>query len=475
MLKKMNQIRIQDRPIYDFYSYHGYSLWSFYQQILWEEIQRFHADDGRTKKRKKNYAFAPLKDLIQKIFILGISLVSFIIFLIKRPRVIVFSNDIVQGPFRTDLRINELYRFLNERNISYGEIIHTVFNRGIINRFLARRRPIFYLENADIVFSLTSRFKRKFFADIKLNQINWSDFSEKERSFAQGILKLFSKRAEISILKIKLFKWFFKILKPEFLFAIDDVRYYHELLLAAKLAGVKTCGFQHGRFNQYLVGWINYQIPPQKCLIPDSYFVWNEYWQNKIISLSPTFSYYQDRIRIAGKPGSIDQSQNIIHRTDDGIMAVLIPHEVKAVKYEINAYVEKFLACPKTKVLYRLRQDIPEEEQKKSVAQFLNHSDFKIVGPMTDSELRTVDVITGTYSTMLYEMVEKGIPIAVLESSTTEADDLVDEGMATKITLDSEICKMMKKISETKENVLKKSAEKFHTKADIKDTLSSIL
>lgn len=473
LLKKINKISIRGKPIYTLFIYQEYSAWSFFQHLIWDDIQKFSANPDFFRAKEK----FDLKGFFLKAFALSISLLSLIYFSIRKPRILIYSVDVVVNPIRADIRIGKIYDYLRREKVPYGEFIHTIFNKKFFLNFFKRKRPVFYLETIDFIFSFLKPFIKSGFSKINSEDIDLFNFSDKEKDFVKWIIYKYSTRAELAIFKVSFLKKIIKIIKPSYLFAIDDSRYYYELLLAFNLAGIKTFSFQHGRFNRYMVGYINYEIPPRLCIVPDKTLVWNEYWKNKLLNLSPIFRFYKGRILVGGKPHFRTQIAGFIETIKDDLITILIPYEPLAYKEEITEYVKNFLNCPDVKVIFKLRKDIPESAQVKNfdLDTFINNQRFEVKTDLSNQELEKIDIVAGTYSTLLYEMLEMGKSVLVLKTTTTQAGDLVDDGLANWLDLNSkDFCSKVKQSADTDKEVLENRAEVLKVQADISDTLNTL-
>lgn len=472
LLKRINGVAIGNVPIYDFFIYKNYSLWSFFQQLIWEDIKKFSNNRSFSDKKSK---VSLVHSLFPYLFVSVVSVLALIKFLLKWPRFIVYGVDIVTGDMKIDLRMGRVYKYFVDKRIGYGEILHTNINKRAILNFFKRRRLVFYLESLKPIYKIYRIFKRKsFFKEIKLNDADLKNFSIDEKKLVFSLLKKYSYLAEMSLFKIKALAAIFRLIKPYSVFLIDDARYYHEILLAAKSAGIKTWAFQHSRFNEYLPGWIYYEIPAEKCIVPDKFFVWNEYWKERLLKISPVFSYYQDRIIIGGK-AYLAEKIEFAKTLPDDIITVLIPYEKFGSVYEIKKCIVKILECGKTKVVFKLRKDEPPKEQLDKFSLTSDNPNFEAVSNLDDDLLKKVDLVIATHSTMLYEMVEAGKAVGVLKTGNTQAGDLIEDGLAKEIDCEEDICPKIKKMSNTDKNILLQRSSRLKTDVDLEDTLYELI
>lgn len=469
-LKRINGLTINDVPIYDFFIYENYSLWSFFQQLIWEDIKKFLNDRSLFDRRLR---WSRFHRLFPSLFVSAVSITALIKFLLKRPQIFVYGVDIVAGDAKVDLRMGKIYKYFTDIGVSYGEILHTNINRRAISNLLQRKRVVLYLEFLNFFYKISKVFKNDIFLkDLDLDDVNLEGFSVSEKKMALSLLKKYSRLAELSVFKIRFLAGIFKLIKPRSIFLIDDARYYHEILLAAKLAGVRTRAFQHSRFNEYLPGWIYYEIPAEKCIVPDKFFVWNEYWRDRLLKISPIFSYYRDRIVIGGK-AYLAEKIGFVATLPDDVTTVLIPYEKFGSVYEIKKCIAKILECGKTKILFKLRKDESPEEQLERFDLPPDNSNFEAISDLDENLLKKIDLVIATHSTMLYEMVEAGKAVGVLKTENTQARDLIEDGLATEIDCEEDICLQIKKASDIDKNILLQRSEKLRTDSNLEEALLS--
>lgn len=361
-----------------------------------------------------------------------ISWISILIVSISKPQILLYSVDIVNGKYKCDGRIEEIYGFLKKDDISFFEIIHICAGWGFIINFLKRFRPIFYLESIDTLYKLRH----------PLTKIDKHNF-------------------RVTIL-YKILKW----LRPKQVWSIDDYREHQlSLLIAGQKHLIPQYMFQHGRFNKHN------NIPDS--IIPTKYVVWNEYWRDKLLALSSKFNVNQNNIIIGGKPSQTKQ-ESINEPTKDDIVNVLFPYEPVADSKIINQYITACANCPNVKVIMKLRNDMSINAQIKEagIDNLIEQKLLKITTNIDDI-LPSVDIVLGSYSTMLYELAGLGKAIGVLSMPHTQADDLVEDGIAKYVEIEN-ICNTITQLANIPRQTLHEHAKRFNIDRDIKETLKDI-
>ncbi len=439
-LQSVNRRIQEDAVLRGSLEYHGISLWSCEQQLLWEQT-------GRASVKKRIGSTAAL---FCARCVACVSLTWLIIRMrVSKSRIFIYGIDLVDSPYAGDARIARIYRFLHERKIGYGEILHTTFSRSFFANFLRRRRAAFYLGIAYA--SSTGRASRPEFDRLVSDRLNVAASRPRSIAFIRRVLWLTGART---------------------ILAIDDTRYYYPLMIAARECGIPFYAFQHGRFNPFMPGWAQYGIDPAACPFPDAVFVWSEYWRFALMRISPPAALHADRIRISGKPSiGTDTDALLAPPIDDGVMSFLIPHEDILPEAEILDFIARILAMPDTRVIYKLRRGRPTPS---FIRHFKSASRFECRFDISPDDWSRVDAVLGAYSTFLYEAAACGRPVGVLETSVTQASDLVLGGFAEAVCL-STLSSDASRVARTPWGVVCARREAFRCQASFNDALSAIM
>jgi len=454
LLKKINSLKINNVSICDIYSYKNISTWSFQQVWLWDRLLTV-----KNKKEKKSTI-----DFLTRIRIRFRNMVWYSILAIltivklraNKTKILVYSI----AKSKKDFRLVKVFNFLEKNDIKYGEVVHGYRSK---------------LYNTKLVF-FTGLVNYIFPAKKISHQFDLGDFEDDQRDDLKLIINDLLANAAQSEKKIKFLKWYLKLAGIDTLLAIDDPRYYNELIVAAQELNIKVIVFQHGRFNKYLTGWINYNVPPEKCIVPDKFVVWNKYWRDKLITLSPAHKLHHKKIFIGGQP-FYSNNEFLINKLVDQLV-VLIPFELKADKEAVKKCIQQLLLIPRLKVFFKARPDqsINEQLRVSGLGEFESRANFIVIQQLTKESLEEVNLVIGTYSTLLYEMIEVGKPVIVLKSNNTQADDLVMDGLAEFLTENaSELGDQLKNVANISIDVLKERKNIITTQVDIDESLKNIL
>jgi len=354
---------------------------------------------------------------LEKAFFVLSSLWGVLRILLLRPSVIVFGNDRI-GAHRYEPRMAKVYEWLESQNIPYANLIHSTPHGHVIGNWFRRMRPVVYLEG-------------------------WEYWGR------------------------TLLSWLLQKSGAQHLWGIDDFRHWQTVIVAARDAGLQSTFFQHGRFTKHQ----QYLSFPNKergdIQLPDRYVVWNDFWRERLFALSPPFTDHPKIVIAGGKP-----SQNVAD-DDAGLsrapFTVLVIHEPAASVSDVLQYLEVFLSIPQLQLKYKVRRDRSVEEQiTRLPLEMRSHDRFEAVEDIPDS----TSLVVGSFSTLLYESIAHGLPVGVLRMSSTQAEDLVEEGLATMIDIGGTDMEHQIKTAQNISPVeLASRAEKMRVTADIRETL----
>lgn len=458
-------VRIGEYPLFERYSY-----WHrFVQFVFSSDIRRFSATrtfSGYLEGEGGRSARVSLKGFLVSVF--GIAMTSFGWFFarITRPQVIVFGIDrMSDSEHRADFRIRGLHSFLRKNSVPFVECFHTVFNASFLKNIFLRGRFAFYLESLDARFALMRRFgfapKRH---DPELSGLE--AFSEEEKKFVSYVVKKYVGERELVEYRIKKLSQFIKDSRAKAVWMIDDARYYHDIALAAKAAGVVSYAFQHGHFTSYHVGWLKEPKTSLEYPRPDTLVVWSEYWKKELPRLGGVFpesalmvsGYVASAFSFTAKP-----TQNL---------TLLIPHETDSPKNEVRAHIEGILgAVPDAAIYIKLRPDHPRDEQVSFYGDVSANARVHFITHMSELSVRPSAVL-GVYSSFLYDMVRSKIPVAIMETSMDYGKGMIENGLADVLSRSDSGAVV--RIAATSSEVLVSRAERLESDRVFADTLFDI-
>ena len=469
LFNRINKLIYSNEYFLEHFFYKDYNLWHSYQAQIFERIKLF----------SNNISYNKTNTSILKIinsFCIGlfssiISIIAFLIIILNRRKVLVYSIDRTSSKYKCDFRIEEIYNTLINNKVGFLEIFHTLLDKNFILNFFARRRFAIYIESMDFIFSLLYKlnFIRIHNTTI-INDLNFNNFKENEIKFIRNLFLEYLIKFELSKFRIKLLSLFLRFTNIKILLSIDDVRHYNDLILACKINNIETYAFQHGHYTKYHVGWLSCTIKNYKIITPDKLIVWSDYWKNELIRLGTYFDKAQ--IIVGGYKDIIDV--NIKNRRKTSQVNILIPYETEAPKDEILANIEEILKYKNINIFFKLRPDI---DKKIQLQEYKINDDFhERLFIIEDIKIiiNKIDIVAGTYSTFLYDMIKYDKKIVIFKTCLDYGDAMVTNGLADYIYINKHnVYESIIKICRTSSNKMKRRREILYGKKQtlLKDTL----
>jgi len=218
-------------------------------------------------------------------------------------------------------------------------------------------------------------------------------------------------------------------------YAIDDTQIVFPLLYACQDQGVRTIAHQHGAaYHQWHASYVMENLEPTQIRWFDTLIVWDDYWKERFLALG-NLKPRQDVVigtDLYGdlfNPGDSDSADS-----SPRPRAVLLPYEFLANNYQIGRYVAKLLRLGHD-VWFKPREDEDIENQIDTYCLPPDYrSRLKIVPVLTRTFLERIDVVAGTMSTLVYQLIPFGKVIWLLDTDyQSYLDHLADEGYFLRI------------------------------------------
>ncbi len=419
---RLEAVHMDNLPLTKYFECEGSDYWQFYKQRIFEEIKTF----SRTKHivRPRANRFSKTVDFCVYV---GVVL-STVFSLMRKRKALVYAIDKVDPVHKSDFRLSTVYAFLKRAQISYLEIFHTVIGGATIKHFFQRRRIVTYLEAADRLYPIAVWLKlHKPLELAVVTNIALENFSEREREFAITLIQKYLRQIDISRFKIMFFSFLMRKSKCKIFLAIDDARYYYELLRAAKLAKVPSYAFQHGHFTKYHVGWLRSNNQYGESTYPDHFLVSSEYWKQELTRLGGIMPSHT--ILVSGDKTPTPDTAFRDMREESKIH-ILIPYETACPKHEVAVYIRSFLSIKNVHVIFKLRPDMSTAEQLKEYGlQELKDSRFETAVDIGEC-IERVDIVAGVYSTFLYDMILYKKRVVILDTSSDYGEGMYENGLA---------------------------------------------
>ncbi len=433
LLEKMSNVRVNGTPLKNVPFGDGYSIWHrFVLFVFSSDIKRFsvarnfeaylNGEGGRD-------ASLSLKGFFVGMFGVLISCVAWAAVSVMKPRVILFGIDRVSdSEFKSDFRTRSLHAYLRKKHISYAECLHTVFNVSFLGNVFIRLRPVFYLEALDTWYAVLKRIgmaKKSVAPELS----GLDAFTVEERKFASYVIKKYLGEVGLVEFRVDMLTAFIRASGARAVWMIDDARHYHDVALAAKIAGIPSYAFQHGHFTRYHVGWLK-NGSVLSYVRPDFLVLWSEYWEKELMRLG---SVFPDSALIVG---GFPERASVLPLKKAGHPLILIPHETDSPKTEVAAFIKQILTdVPSARIVMKLRPDYPREGQMRAYP--TENAGGRISAVTNLSELtESPSAVLGVYSSFLYDMVSVGVPVGLMETSMDYGKGLVENGLADSVSLD---------------------------------------
>ena len=220
--------------------------------------------------------------------------------------------------------------------------------------------------------------------------------------------------------------------KASTFYGLDDVNgYVFPILYACRTRGMRTIGHQHGAYVKRHAAYRMEGIEAGEFVWFDHVIVWGEYWREKMRRDSTA---YPPDFFIVGsnKFSSFPSSGETRHRHPK---TVLIPYEFLANTAKIGKYMQKLLDLG-YRVAFKPRPDDDLDEQLEAYCLPASYRERLTIMPKLDeAALAEIDIVAGTMTTLLYELLPCNKVIWVLDTEFHHLDDLVEEHFAVRVRL----------------------------------------
>lgn len=222
--------------------------------------------------------------------------------------------------------------------------------------------------------------------------------------------------------------------KASTFYGLDDVNgYVFPILYACRTRGMRTIGHQHGAYVKRHAAYRMEGIEAKDFVWFDKVIVWGEYWRDKMVRDST--AYPPDFFVV----GSNKLSSNFVPVASGSRppKTVLIPYEFLANTAKVGRYIERFVELG-YRVFFKTRPDEEIADQLDAYGLSPNcRNQLTIVQKLDAATLAEVDIIAGTMTTLIYELLPYDKIIWILETEFRHLEDLVEEGLAQKVSYEN--------------------------------------
>ncbi len=447
-LKKLNAVSFNGKPVSCLKIFDKYNVWIFFQTRIFFGDLKFLSDKLDKFSVPRPSARIIIQDFLLSCLGLTLSSAALAVAILSKKKVLVYSIDRANSTILSnDARLDPIYKYLKEHGIPYLEYFHTIFDRQFVMNLMTRRRVAVYLRSIDSLYRVgrTLGFIRPTYS--RIGKVDLSNFEPEERHYAKYLLSKYISTIDLVKFRVKVLQKILSWMDLKVLLTIDNTRDYFELILACQLNSIPVMAFQHGHFTKYHVGWLDDGSFEGEIVRPDKLYVWSEYWKRELLRLGTYFP--KNAIEVGGLKVKTD-SRPIKPLANVG---VLIPYEVDSVKVEVKKYIDKLLSCKGIKVFFKLRTDLNKDKQLAEYGlESGNHPNLELISDL-NVYLSEINVVAGTYSTFLYDMIAYLKPVVILKTSSDFGEGLLKNHLATEVTINN-LCRKVIEISKTPEDML---------------------
>lgn len=394
----------------------GWNAWECVAQIAFM-VDLAHWTKSGTKPDRALFKF---RGFFIGAFLALWTIISILISLARRSRVLVFSVDKTSATGAVDFRIERVYTHLRKQHIRYVELFHTEVRFATIQRTVLKGRTALYLEGIDWMYYCGAALRTNPEPIIG----GLESFTEKESRIIRSFVTKYVQAEGMFAFRIKVLSWFLQRSVTQVIFGIDDARCYQSLAAASHNSHKPFYAFQHGHITPYNIAWLSDARLQGARAVPTKLVVWNEYWKQELLALKSVWR--PDDIIVAGSPK--DTRKESLRRGSESV--VVVPFETEAPRGVIAQIVEELHAAG-FRVLFKLRPDKPTAYQLDSLG-----TSREYVEPVSIVS-EPVSAVIGTYSTYLYDALAEGIPVGVVRTSLRYAERLVLSGMVGTLEVGS--------------------------------------
>lgn|GEM_PF-2476537 len=358
-----------------------------------------------------------------------------------------------------DFRTSQVIKILSDMGINYIELGGLKIKQLIQTLFIRRPLPnILFAEKA----SFNSNYKSFIISEDvdpmlrRVFQLGIFIIQDKIKSF-QSAYRLFKKQLKNSPFEI--------------LYGIDDTNSIYPVLYACQANGIKTVGHQHGaNYSLWDAPYALNGFKQGEYRWFDRILVWGEWWKRHILAKTPCLSADgQIMVGAPMRPLLQPKTQNACGK--QGTMGILIPHEDLADTYHVGKYICALQDLGYA-IYFKWRLDGKLEDQLEAYCLPRgNKEKLIIVKEITDEVMSKIDIIAGTYSTVIFELLPYMKEIWIFETKFIFWDCLVEEGIAKKIRLHN----IKEDIAKSSNMPDEKTINSFFSKESLKDVLEKEL
>lgn len=477
--KQFNNLILNNRILRDKFVLGEYNFLQIYQALILNDFLFFYerkVPDTELMHGKKG---PNIVTLIRRFLSVIASIWGYLFLILSRRRVLVASSDKISlDTYQCDFRMANLYRCLGEKQIKFLEFLHTIYDEKFNRFLLQRKRPVIYLESVDFICKIFSRLI--FFKKDDMSLIESADLVSfgNESEFVKSLLKKYINRISQTKFRINFISKMLRMTNVRVLIAPPDTRNYFELVQSCELNGIKTYWLQSGALCKYDVGLLDCSGRKGKLIKPTKFFLSSQYWIDELLRLGSIFDGTDLAVGGDMKEDRTDTGNGVAPLSDKKHFGVtiLVSYETQAIKSEVHDYIKKFLKCPDTRVVFSIRPGKDAAGQLKEYGLQDMPSNFSVTSDLKNAMV-DVDVVVGTQSTLLYDLISFLKPVIVLKTEMDMLEGMIENKLADTLDInDSDFCEHLRVAKETDLEILvQRKARLYEGAVFLNKTLEEIL
>lgn len=221
-----------------------------------------------------------------------------------------------------------------------------------------------------------------------------------------------------------------KNMKIKTFYGFDDCNgYVFPILYACQRNSIKTIGHQHGAYVKRHAGYIMEGVDKRDYKWFDKVIVWGDYWKEHLLRIS---NVYSPEMLVVGS-NKISWNYGAGRTRHSKPKSILLPYEFTSNSYKIGRFIAKFIDLGYD-VYFKPRSDERLEDLLNAYClpqDYLNK--IRIVEKIDSAFMENIDIIAGTMTTLVYELLPYNKIIWILDTEYKHLEDLVEGGYAHKV------------------------------------------
>ena len=411
--------------------YEGYELWWIHYNDLLYKFCMPYTEYSRLLEHVKDFRFVsfykpPAGDLFRYFLdayacryrIIGVpspvpslgtwlqgllSLVSFLVLVITRPKLMLWTSDLFDPPRDHDFRMRFIYEELYTRKLPFVEFIRSLESTSIVlAHALRRRRPVIYSHAVCLIVSSVARLFTRYAQPRTMPNLSVGQHFQ----FLLSTHYLRDRKADIWSIRTMAVLLTCIGVRSAIIDAATS-RTFHEVL-GCKLSSIPTTGILHGAVSRaYYPSDFMPEYTGTKSLSLDAYGVWSPWWKEFYVAHSKV--YTPEQLHVSGPMRPLVRSE-AGHAKPPLVFGrpiqVVFVAEQLAAPAEIIPYLSALLIEPGIDLYIKFRsyRDGFERWLQEHRLDILEQMDSAHIlhGSMGDA-IALADVVVGSHSTGVLE------------------------------------------------------------------------